>query len=165
MSCNNNQLVDLNSLDREGQLYRSSKENIEKTSKLIDKTIKENTKKEMEDVQEAIKKLNEKVEKIMETDFIKGKQQSIENSQKQMKESIKKATDVFFKVRQIIISKEGISDEKKQAYIKKLYETIVDKFMTKEERMFFEKLVKNNGVIIVNGGMRTNGMKMIGSYL
>ena len=83
-----------------------------------------------------------------------------------MKESIKKATDVFFKVRQIIISlKEGISDEKKQAYIKKLYETIVDKFMTKEERVFFEKLVKNNGVIIVNGGMRTIGMKMIGSYL
>ena len=165
MSCNNNQLVDLNSLDREGQLYRSSKDNIEKASRLIDKTVKDNTKKEVEDVQQAIKKLNEKVERIMQTNFIKDKQKSIEDSQKQMKESIKKATEVFFKVREIIISKDGISEEKKQGYIKKLYESIIDKFMTKEERMFFERLVKNNGVIFVSdGGMRTNGMKMIGSY-
>ena len=164
MSCNNNnqQLVDLNSLDREGQLYRNSKESIEKTSKLIDKTIKDNTTKEVEDVQQAIKKLNEKVEKIMETDFIKSKQQSIQDSQKQMKESVNKATEVFFKVRQMIIGKEGISEEKKQGYIKKLYETIIDKFMTKEERLFFEKLVKNNGVIFVNRGMKSNGMNMIG---
>lgn len=162
MSCNNNQLVDLNSLDREGQLYRSSKDRIEKTYKLIDKTVKENTKKEVEDVQLAIKKLNEKVEKIMQTNFIKDKQKSIEDSQKQMKESISKATEVFFKVREIIISKEGINEEKKQAYIKKLYESIIDKFMTQEERMFFESLVKNNGVIFVNGGMRTNAMNMIG---
>tara|TARA_B100001057_G_C22379468_1_gene767850 strand:- start:46 stop:537 length:492 start_codon:yes stop_codon:yes gene_type:complete len=162
MSCNNNQLAELNSLDREGQLYRNSKQSIEKTSRLIDKTIKDNTTKEVEDVQLAIKKLNEKVEKIMQTNFIKDKQKSIEDSQKQMKESIKKATDVFFKVRGIIISKEGISEEKKQGYIKKLYESIIDKFMTKEERMFFERLVKNNGVIFVNGGMRTNAMNMIG---
>ena len=157
MSYNNNQqLADLKSLDREGQLYRSSKENIEQTGMLIDKTVKDNTKKEVEDVQHAIKKLNEKVEKIMETDFIREKQQSIEDSRKQMKESIKKATDVFFKVRQIIVAKEGIDQEKKQAYIKKLYDTIIDKFMTKEERMFFERLVRNNGVIIMNGGIGTN---------
>ena len=162
MSCNNNQLAELNSLDREGQLYRSSKESIKKNAELIDKAIKDNTTKEVEDVQLAIKKLNEKVEKIMETDFIKGKQQSIEDSQKQMKESVNKATEVFFKVRQIIVSKEGISDEKKQAYIKKLYERIIDKFMTKEERLFFERLVKNNGVIFINGGMKSNGMNMIG---
>ena len=162
MSFNNNQLVDLNSLDREGQLYRNSKQNIEQTSKLIDKTVKDNTKKEVEDVQLAIKKLNEKVEKIMETNFIKEKQKSIQDSQNQMNESIKKATEVFFKVRDIIINKEGISEEKKQGYIKKLYETIIDKFMTKEERLFFERLVKNNGVIIINGGMRTNAMNMIG---
>lgn len=161
MSCNN-QLVDLNSLDREGQLYRNSKQNIEETSKLIDKTVKDNTKKEVEDVQLAIKKLNEKVEKIMETTFIKEKQKSIQDSQKQMNESIKKATEVFFKVREIIVTKEGISEEKKQGYIKKLYETIIDKFMTKEERLFFERLVRNNGVIIVNGGMKTNAMNMIG---
>ena len=162
MSCNNNQLAELNSLDREGQLYRNSKQSIEKTSKLIDKTIKDNTTKEVEDVQHAIKKLNEKVEKIMETDFIKEKQKSIQDSQKQMNDSVKKATEVFFKVRQMIIAKEGISEEKKQGYIKQLYERIIDKFMTKEERLFFERLVKNNGVIFVNGGMRTNGMNMIG---
>ena len=162
MSCNNNQLAELNSLDREGQLYRNSKQSIENTSKLIDKTIKDNTTKEVEDVQHAIKKLNEKVEKIMETDFIKEKQKSIQDSQKQMNDSVKKATEVFFKVRQMIIAKEGISEEKKQGYIKQLYERIIDKFMTKEERLFFERLVRNNGVIFVNGGMRTNGMNMIG---
>ena len=78
-----------------------------------------------------------------------------------MNESIKKATEVFFKVREIQLLKKD-REEKKQGYIKKLDETIIDKFMTKEERLFFERLVRNNGVIIVNGGMKTNAMNMIG---
>ena len=54
MSCNNNQLVDLNGLE-EKDSFIEVQENIEKTSKLIDKTIKENTEKEMEEVQKLLK--------------------------------------------------------------------------------------------------------------
>ena len=70
----NNQIVNLDFLDREAILYKQSKDTLKTTSETIDKAITDNTKKEVEDVQNAIKILNNKVEKIMETDYIKDKQ-------------------------------------------------------------------------------------------
>jgi len=150
---NNRQIMNMDFLDREANLYHSSKEILKSHSETIDKTIKDNTTKEVEAVQNAIKVLNQKVEKIMETDFVKDKQKEIESSQKQMSESIKKASDAFFKVKTYILEKEGLTEEQKQQYIKKLYDKLMDKFMTKEEKMFFEKLVSGGGgLIVMNGG-------------
>lgn len=150
---NNRQIMNMDFLDREANLYHSSKDILKSNSATIDKTIKDNTTKEVEAVQNAIKVLNQKVEKIMETDFVKDKQKEIESSQKQMSESIKKASDAFFKVKTYILEKEGLTEDQKQQYIKKLYDKLMDKFMTKEEKMFFEKLISGKGgVIIMNGG-------------
>ena len=101
----------------------------------------------------AIKKLNEKVEAIMQTDFVKEKQTAIEASQEQMSSSIKKAYEAYFKVRTYILEKEGLDDEQKQAYIKKLYHKIIDKFMTPEEKSMFERLVSGGGIYIMNNGL------------
>ena len=151
MSNNSNQIVNLDFLDREAALYKQSKENLKNTGEIIDKVIKQNTKEEVEEVQNAIKKLNEKVERIMETDFVKDKQNAIESSQKQMTESIKKAYEAFVKVKNYIQEKEGLSQEQKSQYIKKLYHKIIDKFMTPEEKEFFERLISGNGIIMMNG--------------
>jgi len=163
---NNRQVINMDFLDREANLYHSSKEVLKSHSDTIDKTIKDNTKTEVEAVQTAIKILNEKVEKIMETDFVKDKQKQIESSQKQMSESIKKASDAFFKVKTYILEKDGLTEDQKQQYIKKLYEKLMDKFMTKEEKMFFEKLISGGGgLIVMNGGdikMKGNGLKQLG---
>lgn len=149
----NNQVINMDFLDREANLYRTSKETLKSNTETIDKAIKDNTKQEVEAVQNAIKILNEKVDKIMETDYVKDKQKQIESSQKQMSESIKKASDAFFKVKTYILEKEGLTEEQKQQYIKKLYEKLMDKFMTKEEKMFFERLISGGGgLIIMNGG-------------
>jgi hypothetical protein len=163
---NNRKVINMDFLDREANLYRSSKETLKSNSETIDKTIKDNTKQEVEAVQNAIKILNEKVEKIMETDFVKDKQKQIESSQKQMSDSIKKASDAFFKVKTYILEKDGLTEEQKQQYIKKLYDKLMDKFMTKEEKMFFEKLISGGGgLIVMNGGgiqMGGGGFRQLG---
>jgi hypothetical protein len=151
--CNSNKLVSLDFLDREAMLYKQSKETLKTNGEIIDKVIKKNTEKEVEEVQCAIKKLNEKVDAIMKTDFVKEKQCAIEESQEQMSSSIKKAYDAYFKVREYIIEKEGLTDEQKQGYIKKLYHKIIDKFMTAEEKDMFERLVSGGGLFMNNGSM------------
>jgi hypothetical protein len=161
----NKQVINMDFLDREANLYRTSKEILKTNTETIDKAIKDNTKQEVEAVQNAIKTLNEKVDTILETDFVKDKQKQIDSSQKQMSESIKKASDAFFKVKTYILEKEGLTDEQKQQYIKKLYDKLIDKFMTKEEKMFFERLISGGGGLIImdGGGMRMGGgLKQLG---
>jgi hypothetical protein len=150
--CNSNKLVSLDFLDREAMLYKQSKETLKTNGEIINKVIKKNTETEVEEVNMAMKKLNEKVDAIMKTDFVKEKQCAIEESQEQMSSSIKKAYDAYFKVRDYIIEKEGLTDEQKQVYIKKLYHKIIDKFMTAEEKAMFEKLVSGGGLYIMNNG-------------
>jgi hypothetical protein len=149
VECSSNKLVSLDFLDREAMLYKQSKESLKTNSEIIDKVIKKNTEKEVEEVQCAIKKLNEKMDAIMKTDFVKEKQSDIESSQEQMSVSIKKAYEAYFKVRTYILEKEGLNDEQKQEYIKKLYHKIIDKFMTAEEKSMFERLLYG-GVYIRN---------------
>jgi len=145
-----NQLTNLDFLDKEAKLFKISKDSIKENGEVIDKAIQHNTKKEFEDVQNAVKVLNEKIDRIMKTDFVKNKQSKIKEYQEQMTKSIKVASDTFFKVKDIILTKD-ISETEKQQYIKKLYNKIIDKFMTKEEKAFFEQLISNNGIIMING--------------
>lgn len=155
---NENRVVNLDYLDREAAIYKNSKEQLKLNSEMIDKAIKDNTKKEVEDVQNAIKLLNEKVDKIMNTDFVKEKESNIKKSKEQMTKSIELASNSFFKVRKYILEKEGLTSEQKQEYIKKLYDKIIDKFMTKEERNLFERFILGNGIIIMGPG----GMSQLG---
>ena len=104
---NSKQIVNLNYLDREAALYKTSKDVLKENSEIIQKTIEKNTEKEMKDIQTAINNLNKKVEKIIQTDFVKDKQQKIETAQQQMMKSTKEASNTFFKVRDIIRSKEN----------------------------------------------------------
>jgi len=153
-----NQLTNLDFLDREAQLYKQSKETLKNSGKLIDKAIKDNTKQEMEEVQNAVKALNDKVDRIMKTDFVKDKQDKIKSSREQMLKSIEMASQAFFKVRTIILDKDSLNQEQKQQYIKKLYDKIIEKFMTAEEKKLFEQIIAGNGIIIMNGnGIRLGG--------
>ena len=81
----------------------------------------------------------------------KGKQ-----SEKQMISSIKSAADTFFKVSKVIKEKEGLTPEMKKQYHEKLYNKILDKFMTKEEKEMFNRLV-NSGPIMIMGGNQMLG--------
>ena len=58
-------LVNLDYLDREAQLFKQAKNNIETNSKLVREAIDKNTKEEVQAVQQALNNLNKKVEQIL----------------------------------------------------------------------------------------------------
>lgn len=153
-------LVNLNFLDREAQLYKASKNTLVETSKEIQKAVEHNTKQEIEEVNAAIKKLNDKVERIMKTDFVKERQEKIEAAQQQMMRSIKEAADTFFKVKQVIRSKENLSTQEKLEYEEKLFHKILDKFMTKEEKELFTRII-SAGPMLMLGGDILNSENML----
>ena len=155
-----NQLVNWNSLDNQATIYKQEKNNIKENTEVIQKTIDKNTEKEMADIKKAIDNLNNKVDQIMKTEFVKSRQQNIERSSEQMMHAIREASNTFFKVRKVIRSKENLSSEQRDAYEKQLYEKIIYKFMTKEEREMFERLIRSGPMILMGGQSRN--MKMLG---
>lgn len=155
----NNQMVNWNSLDNQANIYKQAKNNIKENTEVIQKAIDKNTEKELADVKKAIENLNNKVDKIMETEFVKARQANIEKSSKQMMHAIKEASNTFFKVRNVIRSKENLSREERIAYEEQLYGKIIDKFMTKEERELFERYIRSGPMIMMGG---PSGMRMLG---
>ena len=143
-------LTNLDFLDREAALYRNSKQQAEQSTNTIMTTVENNTKQEVDAVNQAIKNLNQKVEQILNTEQMKIEQNKIESSQKQMNNSIKTATETFFKVRKIIRDKK-LSPEQTIEYEKKLYKKIIEKFLTQEEIAEFEKIIKMGPVFIMGG--------------
>lgn len=160
------QLVNFSALDKQAELFKSSKKSLSDNSELIQKAIDDNTKEEIQLVQQAIANLNKKVEKIMETEYVKDKKTKIEEAQKQMMTSIKEASKTFFQVREVIRAKEHLSESEKHKYEEKLFHKILDKFMTKEEKDLFIQII-NAGPMLMLGGRggiggggisRSNGM-------
>ena len=145
------QLINFDFLDREASLYHSAKTTIEDNNKIIHDTIKKNTEQEYNDVNNAIKKLNDKIDTLMKNEFIKDKQTTIESANTQMKKSIEVASKTFFKVKKIIYDKQDLSLETKKKFEKKLYDKIINKFMTEEEKQLFEQLMKSGNIIIMGG--------------
>jgi len=148
---NSKQIVNLNYLDREAQLYKDSKTVLENTAKEVQTAVEHHTKEEVKQVEEAIQRLNKKVEAIMETNYIKERQQKIEDAQKQMIKSIKEASNTYFNVREVIRSKD-LSNEEKRQYEQKLFHKILDKFMTKEEKELFTRIISAGPLLMLNGG-------------
>ena len=145
------QLVNLNYLDREAEVYKSSKNTLVNSSKEVQEAIEQNTKKEVEEVEAAIKRLNEKVEAIMETKYVQERQKKIEAAQQQMMKSIKEASNTFFQVREVIRAKENLSDEEKKQYTDKLFHKILDKFMTREEKELFTRIISAGPILMLGG--------------
>lgn len=152
-------MVNWTSLDNQAAIYKQAKSNIKENVEVIQKAIDKNTEKEIADVKKAIENLNNKVDKIMETEFVKARQENIERSSKQMMFAIREASNTFFKVREVIHSKENLTSEERAKYEKQLYEKIIDKFMTKEEREMFERLIRSGPMIMMGG---PSGMQMLG---
>jgi len=145
----NKKIVSLDYLDREAQLFKKARTDIDSNVKIIRETIDKNTRNEVEAVELAIKNLNNKVQKILETDFIKEKTNIIEKSEEQMIKSSKLAAQTFFKVRKIIHEKDELTQQQKIQYENKLYEKILDKFLTPKEKELFNKIIKSSNIIFM----------------
>ena len=156
------QIVNLNYLDREAALFKRSKESLNTNAKQIQNAIESNTVEEVREVEEAIKRLNEKVESIMKTEYVTQRQQQIEDAQAQMMKSMKEAKETFYKVREVIRAKENLTEDEKRQYEDKLFNKILDKFLTEEEKNLFTKIISAGPILMLGGSGRNSSLKMLG---
>lgn len=147
-----NQIVNFSYLDKEAELYKESKQSLTTNVKEIQDAIDHNTKEELKQVQVAVDNLNKKVERIMKTNYIKDRKQRVEDAQKQMMKSIKEASNTFFQVRKVIRGKDNLSVKEKRQYEEKLFHKIVDKFMSKEEKELFTRIISAGPLLMLGGG-------------
>ena len=98
----------------------------------------------------------------METNYVKERQQKIEEAQQQMMKSIKEASNTFFQVREVIRSKDNLSDEEKYQYEDKLFNKILDKFMTKEEKELFTRIISAGPILMLGGRGDGKSLSSIG---
>jgi len=144
-----NQIVNLDFLNKEAQIYKENKNQLETISKNMQQSLVANTEQEMNEVQEAINRLNKKIEQVMESDEMMTKKEQLEKCHKRMSLSIDMAAKTFFKLRNLIYSKENLTSQQKKGYEKKVYEKIISKFLTQEEIAEFERLINSNSIIMV----------------
>lgn len=145
-------LVNWNSIDSASRDYKKAKENLNKIDDYISKTIEDNTQHELQALKKATDDYNRKIESILNSEKIKRLNQEAEKNYDSIKKSVKVAFETFKKVKKIIYEKD-LTLEEKQQYEHKLYEKLMDKFMTKEEKELFEQIMSFHGskpIIIMN---------------
>ena len=155
----------LDFLDREAALYKNARNTIEETSDFIQNQIDLGTTEEQEKVEKAIKELNSKVKTIIESKEVKDKEELIKEQNEIVKKSIKIGFETYKKISKIIEEKPNLTKEQRNEYKKKLYEKIMDKFMTEKEKELFTNLINMQGMpIVVMGGpgQMGRGMRSLG---
>ena len=143
------QVVNLDFLDKEANIYKQSKQELMIRSENIRNTILENTKREVEEIQNAINNLNKKIDAIMKLDAIVDEKNKIDNCHNRMSLSIEHAANAFFKIREIIYNKQNLNIRQKKEYERKVYHKIISKFLNQEEIRMFEQLIKQNCVLTI----------------
>jgi len=135
-------LTNFSFLDKEVDLYTNARTELDQCSNNIQKTIEENCRTETEAVNNAIKTLNNKIETIISSNEVQQERQKIENNHQVMTSSLDKAKQVYFKVCEIIKSK-NLGHEKTMQMERTAYNKIISKFLSPEEVQLFEQLVQN----------------------
>ena len=144
-------IAHFNGLDKAGIAYKEAKLNLEKSEAYIQKKIENEAHQEKLNIEKAISDYNNKIKQILDSDDIRSREREMAKHNEVMKKSIKIAFETYTKVKEIIYNKDNLSDNDKREYEKKLYDKIIDKFMSEEEKELFKQLMKRGNVIIVNG--------------
>jgi len=154
----------LDFLDREAALYKNARNKVDETSDFIQKQIDIGTKVEQEKVEEAIKELNSKVKTIIDSKEVKEKEDIIKDQNEIIKKSIKIGFETYKKICKIIDEKPNLTPQQRNEYKKKLYEKLMDKFMTEKEKELFANLINMKGMpmVIMGGPGQMGGMRSLG---
>ena len=156
----------LDFLDREAALYKNARNKVEETSDFIQNQIDIGTKIEQEKVESAIKELNSKVQTIIDSKEVKEKEDLIKEQNEIIKKSIKVGFETYKKICKIIDEKPNLTLTQRNEYKKKLYDKLMDKFMTEKEKELFANLINMKGmpIVIMGGpnGQMGGGMRSLG---
>ena len=149
-------LVNWNSVDGASHEYHQAKNNLKKIDEYINKTIEENTKSELEALKQATDNYNKKIDSILKSNQIQRLDEEAKKNYDTIKKSVKIAFETYKKVKKVIYDKTDITLEEKRQYEHKLYQKLMNKFMSKEEKEIFEKIMNfqgNTPIIIMNRGI------------
>jgi hypothetical protein len=127
--------------DKQGKVFKNAKTQLEHSSKKIRQTIVDNTKPEFDELQKALDRYNAKVTKIMESDYIKRENKKMLLAKQDMIDSFKKAANHYFNERDKIFKNPDFSSKEKRHLDSKLYNAILNSFLTNEEREEFENMI------------------------
>ena len=144
-------IAHFNGLDKAGLAYKEAKLKLEQSEAYIHKKIESEAQQEKLNIEKAISEYNAKIKQILNSDDIRTRERDMAKHNEVMKKSIKIAFETYTKVKDIIYSKDNLSANDKLEYEKKLYEKIIDKFMSEEEKDLFKQLMKQGNVIIMSG--------------
>ena len=104
--------------------------------------VKDNSKVEFDELKKAIERYNNKVERIMESHLVKDENRKILSAKKDMIDSFKIAANHYFKEKEKIFKNHDFSEKEKKRLDYKLYNGILDSFLTNDEKDDFEKMIK-----------------------
>lgn len=143
------QVLNFEHLDKEAVIYKQKKEELIQHSENMKNTLLSSTKKEVEDVQNAINILNQKIDTVMKSPEVVETKNTMESCQQRMALSIEMAAKAFFKIKNMIQSKDTLTLEQKKQYEKKVYDKIISKFLNQEEIKAFEQMINSGSIMIM----------------
>ena len=133
-----------------GNYYKKHNGRVKKSIKKINDTIELETKVEKKNLEEAVNKFQTKVKKVMDREDIKIEQTNVIKSKTKMVKALNAAVKRFFKRREQVYDNEELSPQSKKKKELEIYNKMLSKFFTEEEREEFENMVRNNMVVMLN---------------
>jgi len=133
-----------------GGYYRKHNGRAKKSIKKINEVVETETKVERANLEDAVNKYQNKVKTVLDRQDVKEEQIQLLKSKAKMNKALTAAVKRFFKKREELYSHEELSQQAKKKKELELYNKMLNKFFTEEEREEFEKMIRNNMVVMLN---------------
>tara|TARA_B100000963_G_C22624873_1_gene671811 strand:- start:561 stop:1061 length:501 start_codon:yes stop_codon:yes gene_type:complete len=133
-----------------GGYYRKHNGRAKKAIKKINEVVETETKVERKNLEDAVNKYHNKVKTVLDRQDVKEEQIQLLKSKAKMNKALTAAVKRFFKKREILYAHEELSVQAKKKKELELYNKMLNKFFTEEERVEFEQMIRNNMVVMLN---------------
>jgi hypothetical protein len=133
-----------------GDYYRKHNGRVKSSVKKINEKIEKETKVERQNLEVAVNKYQNKVRDVLNCNDIKEEQGNLIKSKTKMVKALNAAVKKFFKKREQLYDNEELSTQAKKKNELELYNKMLEKFFTKEDREEFENMVRNNMTVMLN---------------
>jgi len=133
-----------------GGYYRKHNGRAKKSIKKINDVVETETKVERANLEDAVNKYQNKVKTVLDRQEIKEEQVQLLKSKVKMNKALSAAVKRFFKKREVLYEHEELSTQAKKKKELELYNKMLNKFFSEEEREEFEKMIRNNMVVMLN---------------
>ena len=143
-------LDDKYSIEQLGGYYRKHNKKVKEKIRRIKETVENETKPQKEKLNKAFIEYKDAVKRVLNRDDIRQTSRSIQDSQIKMKKAINSAAKRFFNKRRQIYENQELSTQKKKKMELEVYNKMLKKFFSDEDRKEFESMIRNNMVIILN---------------